>query len=236
MLYQIDYEPTMKISLVKGNSKLGKGVYAFNLLPGSTPISTKDKGQLTNVRGTCGGCCEDCEDACYAIKDTRRYHNTCIPSLVKNTLIMRHDRAGGFAQLKDELITKKASVLRYHSSGEIEDYDYLLRMARLAVDLPSVQFYFYTKRFGFVERYLEEHGSFPLNLICNISEWKGNTRGFNLAGLNVFTYDDGTDESLNNVPHCPAVDRNGHKTGVNCDQCRRCFSENDGRKTAVYAH
>ena len=236
MLYQIDYEPTMKISLVKGNSKLGKGVYVFNLLPGSAPISTKEKGQLTNVHGTCGGCCDGCEDACYAIKDTRRYHNTCIPSLAKNTLIMRNNRDGGFAQIKEELIKKKVQVLRWHSSGEIEDYDYLLHMVRLAVELPSVQFYFYTKRFGFVERYIEENGAFPSNLICNISEWNGNTRGFNLAGLNVFTYDDSTDEILKNVPHCPAVDRNGHKTGINCDQCRRCFSANDGHKTAVYAH
>lgn len=236
MLYQINYEPNMKISLVKGNSKLGKGVYVFNLLPGSAPISTKEKGQLTNVHGTCEGCCSDCEDACYAIKDTRRYHNTCIPSLAKNTLIMRNDIDGGFAQLKAKLIKSKASVLRWHSSGEIESYDYLVHMVRLAEELPSVQFYFYTKRFGFVERYIREHGNFPSNLICNISEWNGNTRDFNLAGLNVFTYDDGTDENLKNVIHCPAVDRNGHKTGINCDQCRRCFSRNDGRITAVYAH
>ena len=56
MLYQMNYEPEMTISLAKGNSKLGKGVFAFNLLPGDRPISTKDKGQLTNVSGTCGGC------------------------------------------------------------------------------------------------------------------------------------------------------------------------------------
>ena len=236
MLYEINYNPTMKISLVKGNSKLGKGVYAFNLLPGDKPISTKDKGQLTNVRGTCGGCCGECEKLCYAVNDARRYHNTCIPSLAKNTLIMRHDMDDMFAQLKEECIKNKVKILRYHSSGEIESYDYLLHMVKLAVDLPSIQFYFYTKRFGFVEKYLNVWGKFPRNLICNISEWKGNTKGFNLNGLNVFTYDDGTDPSLEKVVHCPAVDKNGHKTGINCDQCKRCFSRNDGHITAVYSH
>lgn len=236
MLYEINYDPTMKISLVKGNSKLGKGVYAFNLLPGDEPISTKDKGQLTNVSGTCGGCCDGCKNYCYAISDARRYHNTCIPSLAKNTLIIRHDMDKGFNQIKDEIVNKKAKVLRWHSSGEIETYDYLLHMVKLAVELSDVKFYFYTKRFEFVEKYLNECGELPENLICNISEWKGNTKGFNLDGLNKFVYDDGTDPLLQSIPHCPAVDKNGHKTGISCDQCKRCFSRNDGHVTAVYSH
>ena len=236
MLYEINYDPTMKISLVRGNSKLGKGVYAFNLLPGDAPLSTKDKGQLTNVRGTCGGCCDGCEKVCYAVNDARRYHNTCMPSLGKNTVIMRHDLDDMFAQLKSECVAKKVRVLRYHSSGEVESYDYLLHMVQLANELPDVKFYFYTKRFAFVERYLGEYRQFPNNLVCNISEWKGNTAGFKLDGLNVFTYDDGTDESLKSVTHCPAVDKNGHKTGVSCDQCGRCFAGNTGRVTAVYSH
>lgn len=236
MLYQMNYEPEMTISTAKGNSKLGKGVFAFNLLPGDAPISTKDKGQLTNVRGTCGGCCDGCEGNCYAVKDTRRYHNTCIPSLAKNTLIMRHDMEGTFAQLKENLEKKKAKVLRYHSSGEIETYDYLLHMVKLAIEMPNVRFYFYTKRFDFMEKYLKECGELPENLICNISEWNGNTDGYNLEGLNRFIYDDGTDESLKNVPHCPAVNKKGRKTGVTCDQCGLCFSGNNGHIVAVYEH
>lgn len=236
MLYQMNYEPDMTISVAKGNSKLGKSVFAFNLLPGDAPISTKDKGQLTNVRGTCGGCCDGCEGNCYAVKDTRRYHNTCIPSLAKNTLIMRHDMEGMFAQLRENLEKKKAKVLRYHSSGEIETYDYLLHMVRLAVEMPNVRFYFYTKRFDFIERYLKECGELPENLICNISEWNGNTKGYALDGLNRFIYDDGTDARLKNVPHCPAVNKKGHKTGVTCDKCGLCFRGNNGHIVAVYEH
>ena len=236
MLYQMNYEPDMTISVAKGNSKLGKSVFAFNLLPGDAPISTKDKGQLTNVRGTCGGCCDGCEGNCYAVKDTRRYHNTCIPSLAKNTLIMRHDMEGMFAQLRENLEKKKAKVLRYHSSGEIETYDYLLHMVRLAVEMPNVRFYFYTKRFDFMERYLKECGELPENLICNISEWNGNTKGYALDGLNRFIYDDGTDARLKNVPHCPAVNKKGHKIGVTWAKCGLCFSGNYGHIVAVYEH
>ena len=236
VMYQINYEPAMTISLAKGNSKLGKGVYALNLMPGSKPLSTKDKGQLTNVAGTCSGCCDGCENFCYAVRDARRFHNTVIPSAGKNTVIMRHDMDKGFKQVKEKLVKKKAQVLRWHSSGEIMNYNYLLHMVKLAVELPNIQFYFYTKRFAFIDKYLKECGDLPENLVCNISEWKGNTKGYNFEGLNRFVYDDGTDPEMEKLVHCPAVNKEGHKTGVTCDQCKRCFSGNKGLITAVYDH
>lgn len=236
VLYEINYDPAMTISLVKGNSKLGKGVFAFNLMPGSKPIATKDKGQLTNVWGTCNGCCDGCEGNCYAVRDARLHHNSVIPSVGKNTVIMRHDMDKGFKQIKEELTKKKVKVLRWQSSGEIMNYNYLLHMVKLAVEFPSVQFYFYTKRFAFMEQYLKECGELPDNLTCNISEWKGNTEGYQLDGLNKFVYDDGTDAEIEKLVHCPAVDKKGHKTGVTCDECKRCFSGNKGVITAVYEH
>lgn len=236
ILYNISYEEGMRISLIKGNSKLGKGVYTFNTLPGDKPLSTKDRGQLTNVCGTCGGCCDGCEKFCYAVRDAKLHHNAVIPSAGKNTVIMQHDLDMMFDQLKEELINKKAQVLRYHSSGEIPSYNYLLHMVKLAVEMPDVLFYFYTKRFAWIEQYIKEYGKFPDNLICNISEWNGNTVGYRLDGLNKFVYDDGTDPALEKFVHCPAVNKKGKKTGVTCSQCKRCFSGNKGIVTAVYEH
>lgn len=236
MLYEIKYDKTMKISLVKGNNKLGKGVYAFNTLPGDKPLSTKDKGQLTNVYGTCGGCCDGCEKFCYAVNDARRFHNTVIPSIGKNTVIMRHNLEDGFIQLRQEIVAKKVKVLRWHSSGEIMSYDYLLKMVEIAKDFPDVKCYVYTKRFAWVEQYLKENGMFPDNFICNISEWNGNTKGYNLDGLNRFVYDDGSDESMKKMVHCPAVKKDGTRTEITCDKCKRCFSGNKGLVTAVYDH
>lgn len=236
VMYNINYNEEMVVSLVKGNSKLGKKVFAFNLMPGDKPISTKDKGELTNVWGTCVGCCDGCQNHCYAVRDTRRHHNKVIPSVGKNTVIMRHDMDKGFKQIKEALIKNKAKILRLHSSGEIMNYDYLLHMVKLAVETPDVLFYFYTKRFAFMEQYLKECGALPENLVCNISEWKGNTEGYQLDGLNKFVYDDGTDPAIAKLTHCPAVDKKGKKTGVTCSQCQRCFSGNKGIVTAVYDH
>ena len=236
MLYEIKYDASMKISLAKGNSKLGQGMYTFNTLPGDKPLSTKDKGQLTNVYGTCGGCCDGCEKFCYAVRDARRFHNTCIPSIGKNTVIMQNNLEDGFKQLSQEIVAKKVKVLRWHSSGEIISYDYLLKMVELAKEFPDVKCYVYTKRFAWVEQYLKEYGMFPDNFVCNISEWKDNTKGYNLAGLNRFVYDDGSDESTKKMVHCPAVKKDGGRTSVTCDKCKRCFSGNKGLVTAVYEH
>jgi hypothetical protein len=236
VMYNINYNEEMVVSLVKGNSKLGKKVFSFNLLPGDKPISTKDKGKLTNVWGTCAGCCSGCKDHCYAVRDARLHHNAVIPSAGKNTVIMRHDMDKGFKQIKEALIKNKAKVLRLHSSGEIMNYDYLLHMVKLAVEMPDVLFYFYTKRFAFMQQYIKECGALPENLVCNISEWKGNTEGYQLDGLNKFVYDDGTDPTLEKLVHCPAVNKKGGKTGVTCSQCQRCFSGNKGIITAVYDH
>ena len=235
VLYDLRYTKGMRIKLSKGNRKIGK-IYNFNLLPGDDPISTKDKVALTNVRGTCGGCSSGCEGCCYAIRSAQCHHNVNIPAWGNNTLIVRNDLNGAFAQIKEDLVKHKVSLLRYHSSGEIETYEYLQKMAKLATELPNVKFYFYTKRFAFVERYLKENGAFPENLVPNISEWHGNTAGYDLHGLNKFVYDDHTDPEVAKLPHCPAIAKDGSETGVTCDKCGICWRKTNGHTVAVYDH
>lgn len=236
VLYPINYSEDMEISLVQGNKKIGRSVFALNFLPGDQPISVSTRGALTDIKGTCSGCCDGCVNDCYAMRDAKRYHNTCIPSLGKNTLIMRNNIDGLFTQLEEKLAKKKATVLRYHSSGEIENFNYLLHMVKLAVKMPNVKFYCYTKRFGFVQKYLTEYGMFPENLTVNISVWNGNDKGYDFAKLNKFVYDDGSDPEVAKLFHCKAVNSDGKSTGLTCDKCGRCFNGNRGLITAVYAH
>ena len=223
VLYPMTYEEGMKISLVNGNHKVGKGIWCFNTLPGDEPLCNSTKGQLTNIKGTCGGCCDGCASACYAIRDAKYHHNSVIPSLSRNTLIARHNIDNMFEQLKNGLIKNKANVLRWHSAGEIESYTYLLHMVKLAVEMPQVQFYCYTKRFDYITQYLKEFKKFPKNFVVNISVWHGNDEGY-------------TDPKVMKMRHCPAVDKRGRSTGITCAQCGWCFKGNYGRKTAVYSH
>ena len=125
------------------------------------------------------------------------------------------------------------SAIRFHSFGEIPSFKYLLKMIELANNNPFVRFYTYTKRYEWIEQVLKEQ-DLPQNLVINISIWHKNYN--NPYGLPEFIYDDHTDPSLANIPHCPAVDKNGNETGVTCATCKRCIFATKGQKTAVYEH
>lgn len=241
--YKVNVNKDTVISISNGNNKIGR-IKTLNLLPGDKPLANKTKGLLTNIKGTCSGCCSGCKSACYAIKGALFHSNTIIPSNGKNTLFSRKYPELYFKQIKEYVSNPRRKIIafRYHSSGEIETYAYLLNMAKVAKDVPNVKFYFYTKRFAFIKRYLKEEGAFPENLICNISVWHKNHIKYRLDGLNQFIYDDGNEPELANVAHCPAISKpakpggRGKETGVTCDKCGLCWRKNDGHKVAVYNH
>lgn len=228
----IDEETTVRIQ--NGNAKLGKGIYAVNLLPGDLPLSLKDGTQLTNVAGSCAGCCSGCKTDCYAVSDAKRYHNTVIPSQGKNTLLARFDRPRFFADVQRFIDYNMIAAIRVHSSGEFLSYEYFCDWMELARKNNEIAFYCYTKRFNFVERYLAAGNVIPDNFTINMSIWKNNYD--NPHKLPEFIYDDGSQPELEDVLHCPAVDRDGRKTGMTCAACRLCIKAKPGQRIAVYAH
>ena len=256
--HPLSYSPDMKISMPNGNKKVGKGVYTFSTLPGEHLLSTPNKGTLTNIPGTCSGCCTNCESGgCYAIRDAKLYSNSVIPAWGKNTLIMRNSLTDLKAQLKAEILSHKTTgpnaevAIRIHASGEFETLAQLETMCELAKELPTHKFYTYTKRFQMVEEYLEKYGSFPENFAVNLSQWRDNLKSHTALlkavenkKLNIFALDDQdsakfgiTDKTF----HCPAVavpakkGGKGRETGIQCKDCRRCMKA-CGRVIAVYNH
>ena len=230
------------IHISNGNHKLGKGLYNINLLPGDGPLVKKDGTVLTNVTGTCGGVCRECKQYCYAMRDTTRYHNTCIPAQGENTRLCKENPEEYFKQLENYFAHHKIKVFRFHSSGEIPNFDYFIRMNKLAVKFPNIHFYCYTKRFQILELYHQIYGDVAKNLVVNCSEWNGNTKLYNLEGYNFFVWDDGSDPEIAKLPHCKAVSApkvpggKGHSTGVKCIDCGLCWRKNDGHRIAVYNH
>ncbi len=61
--------------------------------------------------------------------------------------------------------------VRWHSSGDIPDVDYLCMMTRVAHALPNTSFLAFTKKFEMVNQFLEIHGEFPKNLRIIFSAW-----------------------------------------------------------------
>ena len=221
------------VHIQDGNRKLGKGIYSINLLAGDKPLTKKDGTQLTNISGTCSGCCDCCKHDCYAIK-TQVFRNKNMRTWNDNTILAKEEPDAFFKEVQQFIDRNMIAAIRWHSMGEICSYDYLLRMVNIAKINSDVKFYTYTKRFVWIEKYLKENEKFPSNLVISVSIWHKNYD--NPYGLPEFIYDDGTEEDVAKLPHCPAIDSEGHETGITCSRCKRCLKAKKGDKTAVYSH
>ena len=233
-----------------GNLKTGKE-WLLNTLPGDHEITAKG-AKLTNMRGSCQGCCDGCESFCYAINGARQHHNSVMPSVIKNLVLYRHDPVRFRSELEKELSAWKSDekIFRWHASGEIEDYDYLEMMMQIAENHPEVKFYSYTKRFKMIERYLDAHGDFPSNFVWNLSVWENNLQdsGFNMdyvSKVQRFEWKDKISvDEYNHSIHCRSVihDKEGEKKGhldhsMNCRTCGLCWKGKcKGRTILVYNH
>lgn len=213
------------------NSKIGNGIYNVSLLPGCRLLRKKDGTLLSNIPGTCGGCCENCEDCCYALRYTIYHHNTCILAYQDNTLLALYDPDRYWGELQSYIDNGVVAIFRFHVAGEIPNEDYLVRLIKFSIKNPDVKFYIYTKRFAWVEKHSDE---VPFNLHILVSIWHKNYD--NPKGFAEFIYDDGTDPEVAALPHCPAVDKNGNETGITCARCKHCPNAKRGDRIAVYAH
>ena len=211
------------LHVADGNKKVGKGIYCINLLAGDEPLKLNNGTQLTNIPGTCKGCCDVCKGNCYAIKNQKMY-NTNMPSWNDNTILATQDVETFFKEIQQFIDRSIVAVIRFHAFGEIPSYKYLEKMFELAENNPMIRFYTYTKRFDWLEKKLEENGdNIPNNLIINVSIWHNNYK--NPYNLPEFVYDDGNEMEVSSLTHCPATDKNGFETGITCvSRERKCDS------------
>ena len=246
--YPIYDNGQLHISISQRNGKLGN-IPQFNTLPGDELLRNGNGQYLTNIKGTCGGCCSDCKSSCYAIKCCLFHHNSTIPAWGRNTVIMRNDPEKVKREIKDYCTKNIVRYFRFHTSGEIESLDQLKLYCEICNENQDVVFYIYTKRFDLIAEYFVlKENPLPENFVINLSEWHENVKKFlstydEYEGvhdffdkLNVFAFDDKCKEAeyASTLVHCPAIDKTGHETGVTCAQCRRCMKP--GHKTAVYEH
>ena len=235
VVYDLHLTGDTHVHISSGNEKIGKGIYNLSLLPGDEPLKRKDGLQLTNIAGTCHGCCDGCGTCCYAKRSVIQHHNVNIKAWGENTMLAREDTETFFAEVQTFIDRNVVSVFRVHVGGEFFSYAYMKRWVEFAAKNPDVIFYVYTKRFGWIEKVDEEYnGVLPDNFRVLVSIWHKNYS--NPRGFAEFIYDDGTEPELKDVVHCPAVDKHGHETGVTCSMCKRCIKAKKGTRTAVYAH
>lgn len=216
------------------NSKTG--IASFNLLAGDMsavydgyfPAVLKEI--LPPVCGTCPGNCP----GCYAKKITRNI----IPAikLTLNTIECILDPVRFIALIENELFTGNPfldpRIVRVHDSGDFFSLEYLEAVAGMIRRHPGTRFGSYTKEEETAQRFGLDR--IPDNFTLSCSPWEGHCNP--IGDLPQFIYDAGDDPEISSLPHCPAVDKNGHRTGIHCADCLHCYFAKRGDRIAVYPH
>ena len=233
VLYPVYLDGTNHISIQDGNMKLGKGISNYSVLPGDEPLRLKNGIQLTNLCGTCHGCCKECKKECYGILNGVRHHNSCIPAWANNTVLAKEDPEVFWYEMQKHIDNNIVPIMRIHMAGEYFSKEYMKQSIEFASKNKMTTFYPYNKRYTWLEELDDEIG-LPSNFHPLVSIWHNNYA--NPKGFAEFIYDDGTQPELDDLPHCPAVDKYGRETGWTCARCKHCPFAERGSKMCVYAH
>ena len=213
-------------------------IYSINLLAGDA--SEKYSGyvpacckELEPVAGSCicdGGTCA----GCYALKMTRQIG--CFLKYRANTLVAKTDPRRFIELVEAELFTgdilNAPRVVRIHDSGDFFSVEYFAAVVDMIRRHPETRFGAYTKAAAVVKEYGLDN--LPANFSLSCSPWKGHCDP--IGNLPQFIFDAGDDPEIAKLPHCPAVDKNGKRTGVTCNKCLHCYKASRGDRWAVYAH
>lgn len=142
----------IKISISKGNKKMGE-IKSVSL----PPIIT---------------CAENCTCAkkCYAAKLCRIYKNVK-ESYNRNLEILRNNPDEYWNQISNVLSTSE--FFRFHVSGDIPTYEYFVNMVNVVRNNPNCEVLVFTKRYGFVNKAMNNGMEIPKNLHILFSEWEG---------------------------------------------------------------
>ena len=199
-----------EVAISNGNSKMGD-VTSVSTLPFFT------------CPGRCNG---TCAGKCYAAK---------IANLRKNVL-QNYANNTALAMLKPELYwegvaqaIKGVRFFRFHVSGDIMPGNYLGHMISLAFANPHCEMLCFTKRYEYVNKWIEENGMLPENLHILFSDWNNlkPVNPYKLPETNVFKTED---EIQDNWLIC----------GGNCYNCAcrgvGCWQAKNGETVAFKLH
>ena len=187
------------------------------------------KGSFT---GVCGTCSHDCP-GCYAKKITRNIEPFIKYAL--NTIEVQSDPEKFMFLAERELYANPVvsyKVARFHDSGDFVGEDHFREACKMADrHKAETRFGCYSKENSIIEPNIS---MIPENMVVNCSPWKGVCEP--ISNLPQFIWDDGTDPELVKLPHCPAVSKEGKRTGVQCCNCLHCYKAKPGDRWAVYKH
>jgi hypothetical protein len=147
--------------------KLAKSIAGSLGKPSKMPgLSYGISAELCNVGAKLAAIVGSVCHGCYAMKANYKY-----PS-VKTA---HANRAAGLSSVSwaDAMIKQighsKTDYFRWHDAGDIQSFQHLLDIVRIAEALPTVAFWIPTRESGLIKRFAECFGAFPDNLCVRVS-------------------------------------------------------------------
>jgi hypothetical protein len=141
----------LKISISKGNRKMGKDMPSVSLPP---------------ILACAKWVTKCCAKLCYAMKAFRQYKDTK-KAWTRNLKLATEHRMHYFIQVHNFLRDKKPRFFRWHVSGDMLDQSYVDWVINLAKVFPEIKFLAFTKRYEF------DYHMKPDNLTIVFSAWPG---------------------------------------------------------------
>jgi len=207
----------MTLKLAKSIAgSLGKPSKMPGLSYGISAHLCKVGAKLAQVVGsTCAGC--------YALKANYMY-----PSVQT----AHANRVAGLTSVSwpDAMIKQikhsGTDYFRWHDSGDLQSFQHLLDIVRIADALPDVKFWIPTREQGLIKRFAENFGAFPSNLCVRVSAAMIDGKAPSGFENTSTVHADKPAQGLS----CPAPTQ-----GNKCGDCRACWDKSNVN-TSYHVH
>ena len=204
----------LKIHISAGNAKLG-AIMNISLPPVVTCHN-----------------CTSCKHYCYAVRSYNRFTDPAM-GWNENYLLFASDPDRYFNEISKAVKTQR--FFRWHVSGDIVNYEYLIGMIRVALENPKVEFLAFTKAYQIVNAAIADGVIIPdnLHLLFSAAPNTDMPNPYNIPECHINFADPG----LNT--YCGGAEYEYHCTG-NCTECAingcGCFFLKPGDVTIINQH
>lgn len=164
-----------------------------------------------------GSVCSDC----YACKGMYSFH------IVQSAQSARMDATKHPNWVTAMVVSLKGlKFFRWHDSGDIYSYEYLLKIIEVVVATPTTKHWLPTREKRIIRRYLKDHKQFPKNLVVRVSypmidksPPPGKTP--KVPDLSEFP----NTSSVHEAGFIPEVECKAYTRGGKCGPCRKCWNK-----------
>jgi len=221
----LDSVTSVVLHVVDGNSKTGEQVVNFNF-----PIEfTCDHRCECYKKGICYA-----EGGCYTFPNNQASYSENL------NFFMTHSDEEFLTALQLALDYYGFELWRYFTCGDILNNRFFRLMVEFAKRNPAVRFWSYTKKYEIVNRWIDENGDLPENLVIIFSHWMNEDGSYfemnnrhNLPTSEFIPF--GKEELAEKVTHiCPCSDPTVKATCATCDH--PCYKLQKGESMALLEH